>query len=436
MSSSPSHSATKISTNNGAAGPQSHDEDKEMSKYLMEPQDRPLIIRTSRTFKHFKNPPQPHMCIRDHTIDGQELFINVMSWTRIVMPQNSDDPIPLYGGMKVLPGTPRSPPLVYAVMANPDFLKHVGRNCPDIEEKRVLIELMCDFVEAMNPGLKLAREAEVLKDRDLSGELKDIWGAVQAQREREKDGPGTDTTAAPSYENYLAAQKQVTYIEFGPEFSTEQSAQVAQQPESPYQPQPIQQPIPNDESSNDLNKSSPSSAINLTNKSINGKSNKDKVNSNNKEAEDQLDGAENSKEISSNVQSSADSKPVKPIEAEANITPNKKAKSSCDASPIKSPTPPLNANTNSVTVNNAVTPPPSVKKEKLGGFLPNGCHNIFPFIKSKNNHSKKDGKEKKMKNVIDFVSNSKIEISNKMQTDNESGFKDDANVDKMQKLKL
>ncbi len=285
------------------------------------------------------------------------------------------------------------------------------------------------------------REAEVLKDRDLSGELKDIWSAVQAQREREKDGPGTDTTAAPSYENYLAAQKQVTYIEFGPDFAAEQAAQVAQQNESPYQTQQsthqIQQPIPNDESSNDLNKSSPSSAINVTNKSINGKSSKDKVNSNDKEVEDKLDGAERSKEILSEVQTNADSKPVKPIEAEAiTTTPNKKTKSGSDAaSPLKTPTP-LNANTNSTTVNNPVTPPTSMKKEKLGGFLPNGCHNIFPFIKSKNNHSKKDGKEKKMKNVIDFVSNSKIEISNKMQTENESGFKDDANVEKMQKLKL
>lgn len=265
---------------------------------------------------------------------------------------------------------------------------------------------------------------------------------MQAQREREKDGPNTDTTAAPSYENYLAAQKQVTYIEFGPEFATEQAAQVSQQ-ESPYQPQPStpqsqsllqpQQPIPNDESSNDHNKSSPSSAINLTTKSINGKSNKDKVNSNDKE--DKLDGAEKSVDISSEMQTNADSKPVKPIDAEANTTPNKKTKSGSDASPLKS-TPPLNANANSITVNNPVTPPTSMKKEKLGGFLPNGCHNIFPFIKSKNNHSKKDGKEKKMKNVIDFVSNSKIEISNKMQTENESGFKDDANVEKMQKLKL
>lgn len=270
--------------------------------------------------------------------------------------------------------------------------------------------------------------------------MKDIWGAVQAQREREKDGPSnTDTAAAPSYENYLAAQKQVTYIEFGPDLaSANQTAPATQQSELPSQTQPstqpIEQSIPNDETSNDLNKSSPTSAINLANKSINGKCSKDKVNSNDTEVEDKLDGAEKSKEILADVQTNAaDSKPVKPIEAEAITTPNKKTKSGTDASPLKSP---VNANTNSLSVNTPVTPPASMKKEKLGGFLPNGCHNIFPFIKSKNNNSKKDGKEKKMKNVIDFVSNSKIEISNKMQAENESGFKDDANVEKMQKLKL
>lgn len=230
----------------------------------------------------------------------------------------------------------------------------------------------------------------------------------------------------------------MTYIEFGPDFATEQAAQVTQH-ESPYQSQQStlqsQQPIPNDESSNHPSKSSPTSAINLNNKSINGKSSKDKVNSNDKEMEDKLDGAEKSKEISTEMQTNADSKPVKPIEAETNTTPNKKTKAGIDGSPLKSPNSP-NANINTGTVNNPVTPPTSMKKEKLGGFLPNGCHNIFPFIKSKNHHSKKDGKEKKMKNVIDFVSNSKIEINNKMQAENESGFKDDANVEKMQKLKL
>jgi hypothetical protein len=58
------------------------------------------ISRRSRA-KNFKNPPQPHLCIKERTTDGQELFINVMSWTRIVDPNDANSPIPLYGGMRV-----------------------------------------------------------------------------------------------------------------------------------------------------------------------------------------------------------------------------------------------------------------------------------------------------------------------------------------------
>lgn len=38
----------------------------------------------------------------------------------------------------------------------------------------------------MNPGLILARNPVILRDRDLAGELKDVWLAVQNKREREK----------------------------------------------------------------------------------------------------------------------------------------------------------------------------------------------------------------------------------------------------------
>lgn len=38
----------------------------------------------------------------------------------------------------------------------------------------------------MNPGLALTRAPLILKDRDLAGELKDVWLAVQNKREREK----------------------------------------------------------------------------------------------------------------------------------------------------------------------------------------------------------------------------------------------------------
>lgn len=55
-------------------------------------------MRRFRASKNFKNPPQPHMCIREKTIDGQEIFINVLSWTRIANPTDKNSPIPLFGG--------------------------------------------------------------------------------------------------------------------------------------------------------------------------------------------------------------------------------------------------------------------------------------------------------------------------------------------------
>lgn len=129
--------------------------------------DRPPSFRHSRAFRNFKNPPQPHMCIRDMTADGDlEVLINVMSWTRIVKPQTPNDPIPLYGGMRVLasssnnrsPTQSQQPPaMLFAVMANPEVLKKASRNSTDDQDLTALVELMCEFVEAMNPGLKLLR---------------------------------------------------------------------------------------------------------------------------------------------------------------------------------------------------------------------------------------------------------------------------------------
>lgn len=54
------------------------------------------------------------------------------------------------------------------------------------QDREALVSLLCDFVEAMNPGLLLTRNPVILKDRDLAGELKDVWLAVQNKREREK----------------------------------------------------------------------------------------------------------------------------------------------------------------------------------------------------------------------------------------------------------
>ncbi|XP_050557069.1 uncharacterized protein LOC118282435 [Spodoptera frugiperda] len=147
--------------------------------------------RGSRAFRQFKNPPQPHMCIQD-TIKGtsEKLYINVLGWQKIANPKQYSDPIPLYGGMQVPqnygPNAGRPPMIVFAVMVNPDILKANGKNASSPTDREALVSLLCDFVEAMNPGLVLARNPVIMKDRDLAGELKDVWLAVQNKREREK----------------------------------------------------------------------------------------------------------------------------------------------------------------------------------------------------------------------------------------------------------
>ncbi|XP_050672587.1 uncharacterized protein LOC126970611 [Leptidea sinapis] len=148
-------------------------------------------MRASRAFRQFKNPPQPHMCIQDTVKDSTEkLFINVLGWQKIANPKQYTDPIPLYGGMQVHqscgPNSNRTPLLVFAVMVNPDILKANGKNASNPTDRDALVSLLCDFVEAMNPGLFLTRNPVILKDRDIAGELKDVWLAVQNKREREK----------------------------------------------------------------------------------------------------------------------------------------------------------------------------------------------------------------------------------------------------------
>ncbi|XP_053602376.1 uncharacterized protein LOC128670609 [Plodia interpunctella] len=149
-------------------------------------------VRGSRAFRQFKNPPQPHMCIQDTIKDTSEkLYINVLGWQKIANPKQYSDPIPLYGGMQVPqgcgPNSNKPPLLVFAVMVNPDILKANGKNAANRTDREALVSLLCEFVEAMNPGLRLARRARVLRDRDLAGELKDVWLAVQLKRERERE---------------------------------------------------------------------------------------------------------------------------------------------------------------------------------------------------------------------------------------------------------
>ncbi|KAG5681969.1 hypothetical protein PVAND_011368 [Polypedilum vanderplanki] len=183
-----------------------------------------IMNKRHRSAKSFKSPPQPKFCIKE-SYEGREVYINVLSYSRIANQLSALDPVPLYGGMiiksysslknslhqqQALQGignnvsTPPPPPpsqLIFAVMASPEVLKKVGRNFPATTETNNLIELMCEFCEAMNPWLKLSKKPEILKDRDIQGELKDIWTAVQNFREKEKSG----------------ASDIVVYTEFGPE---------------------------------------------------------------------------------------------------------------------------------------------------------------------------------------------------------------------------
>ena len=197
----------------------------------------------------------------------------------------------------------------------------------------------------------------MLKDRDLSGELKDIWGAVQAKREREKD-------AAPSYEHYLASQNQI-YAEFGPETArqtvppTDDSIQKEQNDcDTEYQVDvEVKVESPN-EKTNEIDESD----------SNNGNTSPIDVEPVPMTMPTAIDCESNGKVNDTMTNDSVTQSPTKKDE-------QSKSKS--------------NNNSSTVTPAQATT----TKKEKLGGFLPNSCHNIFPFIKSKS-QEKKSNKDK------------------------------------------
>lgn len=153
----------------------------------------------SRTFR---NPPQPHMCIQDFLEGSQEpCYINVLSWEKIALPSTPEDYIPLYGGMQV-PHSPPSHSPVFAVMANPEVLRTKGKHAADPQETHALVLMLLDFVELMNRnrGLHFARHFHILPDRDLAGELKNVWAAVQMKRAQD--------TAARASMQHLASQEQ------------------------------------------------------------------------------------------------------------------------------------------------------------------------------------------------------------------------------------
>ncbi|XP_034250326.1 probable cyclin-dependent serine/threonine-protein kinase DDB_G0278487 isoform X2 [Thrips palmi] len=160
----------------------------------------PERIRShSRTFR---NPPQPHMCIQDFLEGSQEpCYINVLSWEKIALPSTPEDYIPLYGGMQV-PHSPPSHSPVFAVMAHPEVLRTKGKHAADPQETHALVLMLLDFVELMNRnrGLHFARHFRILPDRDLAGELKNVWAAVQMKRAQD--------TAARTSMQHIATQEQ------------------------------------------------------------------------------------------------------------------------------------------------------------------------------------------------------------------------------------
>ncbi|XP_017137495.1 uncharacterized protein LOC108152569 [Drosophila miranda] len=363
---------------------------------LMQNSPPPHSYRHSRAYRHFKNPPQPHMCIRTTTETGEELFINVLSWTRIVIPQEPSDPIPLYGGMRVPPGSPRSPPIVFAVMANPEVLKDSGRHSKDPEERRAMVELMCDFVEAMNPGVKLVRNAVILKDRDISGELKDVWNAVQAQRDREREEQMLQQRQQQHYQNITTQQM----FPKSPDAARAASAGAGLN-EASSPPAHIGEPL--------MAEHGNANGITLAvfAQQLDNKVASEQTEQQQQHVEslatiedacvDQTDAGGSGSVANTNGSTTAmDSQQA--AEAEPEVKMSAHVATNGSGTPTTSSSTLTPAATPPVVAAAAPTPTPvaaaPAKKEKLGGFLPNGC--IFPRFKN-NKHKDKDSSHKEGK---------------------------------------
>lgn len=74
---------------------------------------------------------------------------------------------------------------------------------------------MLDFVEAMNPDIRFKRQTSILHDRDLTGELKDIWLAVHQKREKERADGGKSSRNDTAHESgwmYVAQVAEVSNV--------------------------------------------------------------------------------------------------------------------------------------------------------------------------------------------------------------------------------
>lgn len=234
----------------------------------------------------------------------------------------------------------------------------------------------------------LNRDGYVLKDRDLSGELKDIWGAVQAKRLREKD-------SAPSYESYLASQNQV-YIDFGPA-----DAPPYQQEPTSNQQQPQQQLAPTTKSSKDSKNSQSISVLNVD--EVDNNVLQQAIDNHQNNLINVLDNNAHNRSTSqlhSNKESKQSTKVTSPTVT--NTITQSSQPPPPPSSLLTSPPPPPPPSSNDTDSNK--NDRQATKREKLSGFLPNSCHNIFPFIKTKSSGHDKNGahKEKNDSNQKDI----------------------------------
>ncbi|XP_014218465.1 putative mediator of RNA polymerase II transcription subunit 26 isoform X2 [Copidosoma floridanum] len=207
----------------------------------------------------FKNPPQPHMCIKDQVLSSDlPCYVNVLSWDKVDMPASPNMPVPLFGGMQLTPPrTEDKSTLVFAVIANTEVLKMRGKNCKNPNELENLVVVLLDFVETMNNGIKFKRKYEILKDRDITGELKEVWITVQNQTEKEATVNQPETWIdVPQYPQCTDQQQQqqpsrphpqqqMSSLEPLPQISQQQQQQQQQQPPHPQpqmsRPEPLQQ---------------------------------------------------------------------------------------------------------------------------------------------------------------------------------------------------
>lgn len=49
--------------------------------------------RHRSTKSQFKNPPQPKFCIKEKSLDGREIYINILSYSRIAAQLSEFDPV-------------------------------------------------------------------------------------------------------------------------------------------------------------------------------------------------------------------------------------------------------------------------------------------------------------------------------------------------------